>query len=61
MSMDPDRYQMRDLKRRISKMEDQIGYLKTDWKTTRMSVNDMVKEVTALKTLIRNLVDTQVK
>ncbi len=36
MSMDPDRYQMRDLKRRISKLEDQIGYLKTDWK--RVSV-----------------------
>ncbi len=39
MSMDPDRYQMRDLKRRIGKLEDQIGYLKTDWKRTTTALN----------------------
>ena len=43
MAMDPDRYQMRDLKRRMSKLEDQIGYLKTDWKRTTGKLNDHVK------------------
>ncbi len=41
MAMDPDRYQMRDLKRRISKLEDQIGYLKTDWKRTTVGLHQM--------------------
>ncbi len=41
MAMDPDRYQMRDLKRRISKLEDQLGYLKTDWKRTTTKLNEI--------------------
>ncbi len=32
--MDLDKFQMRDMKRRLTKLEDQIGYLKTDWKRT---------------------------
>ncbi len=40
-AMDPDRYQMRSLKRRISKLEDQIGYLKTDWKRTTVGLNQL--------------------
>ncbi len=32
---------MRDLKRRISKLEDQIGYLKTDWKRTTVGLNQL--------------------
>ncbi len=43
-AMDPDRYQMRDLKRRMSKLEDQIGYLKTDWKRTTQKVNGILKD-----------------
>ena len=42
MSMDSDRYQMRDLKRRISKLEDQIGYLKTDWKRITVKFQDYI-------------------
>ncbi len=61
MAMDPDRYQMRDLKRRISKLEDQIGYLKTDWKRTTHKCNELAKDNIALKALIMNLVHTQVK
>lgn len=45
MAMDPDRYQMRDLKRRMSKLEDQIGYLKTDWKQTRVLLNRLIEEL----------------
>ncbi len=44
-SMDPDRYQMRDLKRRISKLEDQIGYLKTDWKRTTVGLAELARFV----------------
>ncbi len=44
-AMDPDRYQMRDLKRRMSKLEDQIGYLKTDWKRTTTKLNDLRKSL----------------
>ncbi len=50
MAMDPDRFQMRDLKRRISKLEDQIGYLKTDWKRTtrKVQVNEaFLREILA--------------
>ncbi len=46
-AMDPDRYQMRSLKRRISKLEDQIGYLKTDWKRTTTRLNEVVKDLEA--------------
>ncbi len=42
--MDPDRFQMRDLKRRMGKLEDQIGYLKTDWKRTTQKLNTMLKD-----------------
>ncbi len=45
MAMDPDRFQMRDLKRRISKLEDQIGYLKTDWKRTTTGLNQLRHQV----------------
>ncbi len=45
MAMDPDRYQMRDLKRRISKIEDQIGYLKTDWKRTTMKLVHLIDDL----------------
>ncbi len=48
MGMDPDRYQMRDLKRRMSKLEDQIGYLKTDWKRSTVKLNDLIKDVQQL-------------
>ncbi len=41
--MDPDRFQMRDLKRRMSKLEDQIGYLKTDWKRTTSRLNEYIR------------------
>ncbi len=46
--MDPDRYQMRDLKRRMSKLEDQIGYLKTDWKRTAVALSMLTKVVAEL-------------
>ncbi len=42
--MDPDRFQMRDLKRRLSKQEDQIGYLKTDLKRQTQRVNELLKQ-----------------
>ncbi len=42
MAMDPDRFQMRDLKRRISKLEDQIGYMKTDLKRVTGRLNATV-------------------
>ncbi len=45
MAMDPDRFQMRDLKRRISKLEDQIGYLKTDWKRTTTRLNQLLDQL----------------
>ena len=45
MSMDPDRYQMRDLKRRMSKLEDQIKYLKTDWKRTTLALHETIELV----------------
>ncbi len=40
--MDPDRFQMRELKRRMSRLEDQIGYLKTDWKRTTTRLNQLL-------------------
>ncbi len=43
--MDPDRFQMRDLKRRMSKLEDQIGYLKTDWKRTTTRLNTAISSM----------------
>ncbi len=61
MSMDPDRYQMRDLKRRISKLEDQIGYLKTDLKRQTQRGNELMKQIQMAVALINNLVHTQVK
>ncbi len=61
MSMDPDRFQMRDLKRRMSKLEDQIGYLRTDWKRTTVKCNDLQEKITVCIKLINNLVHTQVK
>lgn len=39
--MDPDRYQMRELKRRITKLEDHLGYLKTDLKRVTMKHNKL--------------------
>jgi len=48
MAMDPDRFQMRDLKRRMSKLEDQIGYLKTDWKRTSVGLNDVRDDIRIL-------------
>ncbi len=47
-AMDPDRYQMRSLKRRITKLEDQIGYLKTDWKRTSVGLNDVRDDIRIL-------------
>ncbi len=37
--MDPDKFQMRDMKRRLTKLEDQISYLKTDLKRQTQRVN----------------------
>ncbi len=42
--MDPDTFQKRDLKRRISKLEDQIGYLKTDLKRQTQRVNALLMD-----------------
>ncbi len=37
--MDPDKFQMRDLKRRVTRLEDQIGYMKTDTKRVTLRIN----------------------
>ncbi len=47
MSMDLDRFQMKDLKRRISKVEDQISYLKTDLKRQTLKIHSLVEQVQA--------------
>ncbi len=53
--MDPDRYQMRSLKRRMSKLEDQIGYLKTDWKRTTVALNVLTQVVAEIIEACRDL------
>ncbi len=50
--MDPDKYQMRDMKRRLTKLEDQIGYLKTDWKRVQVQVNLATKAIEHLVSAI---------
>ncbi len=52
MAMDPDRFQMRDLKRRISKLEDQIGYLKTDLKRQTQRNNLLTRDLESLQTIV---------
>ncbi len=43
--MDPDTFQKRDIKRRVSKLEDQIGYLKTDLKRQTQRGNLLESEL----------------
>ncbi len=59
MSMDPDRFQMRDLKRRISKLEDQIGYLKTDLKRQTQRVNAQLTLLKEIEKVLPILVTLQ--
>ncbi len=47
-AMDPDRFQMRDLKRRMSKLEDQVKYLKTDLKRQTQRSNLLESELGTL-------------
>ncbi len=65
--MDPDRFQMRDLKRRISKLEDQLGYMKTDAKLARLTVKllnetvlTMVDEILRLEEWLASIPRPQV-
>ncbi len=59
--MDPDKFQMRDMKRRLTRLEDQIGYLKTDLKRQTQKITVLGSENEALAILIKNLVHTQVR
>ncbi len=56
--MDPDRFQMRDLKRRLSKQEDQIAYLKTDLKRQTQRVNELLRQhADDTRALVKALLD----
>ncbi len=55
MAMDPDRFQMRDLKRRISKLEDQIGYLKTDLKRQTQKSNNLQARIALVYPILEAL------
>ena len=46
--MDPDRFIMKDLRRRITKLEDQIGYLKTDLKRQTQRGNALEKTIASV-------------
>ncbi len=52
--MDPDRFQMRELKRRISRVEDQIGYLKTDLKRQTQRSNLLESELAVVFNALRS-------
>ncbi len=53
--MDPDRFQMRDLKRRISKLEDHIGYLKTDLKRETRFRQVLESEIASVMPILKAL------
>ncbi len=48
-AMDPDRFQMRDLKRRIKHLEDQKSYMKADHVRLVGRVNQLTASLDALE------------
>ncbi len=54
-AMDPDRFQMRDLKRRIKGLEDQRDYMKADHRRGIARINSLEELVARLEQIIDEL------
>ncbi len=53
--MDPDKFQMRDMKRRLTRLEDQISYLKTDFKRLSQKYNKISNRMDPLWSILEAL------